>query len=272
MTDVNKTASPDTVIIDLVQKALEQADALMKKRKTWEKDLLERSNRELYAILEGTYALYKRLEEDEMLEAAVTEMKKVLKSEKIRIQSNTPPLTVLVRYIFGCDRKRAYNYVQTLESADQAKIASGGITTFIEENNGIEQCKIIHNTSPEVVERERKIEEVANELKGSLQYSAPLATVQLDQAKVTFADDKPYAIFVARVSNGGDFDVLHAVPMTPSLERLAMKEVARDHLSKVPAKTVGQPVVTGAGMEAAKAAIRTKALTDSSDDQRELAA
>ena len=129
-----QTPSPATVI--------DRADALFKERERFEGAELARSNKALYKLLMQVYELFEAARADvKCLKAAVKTMSEKLKERGVKIQSNTPALTVFVRYVFNSDRKRAYAYTQTLMAAIQQEVQPTKLANFIESQNGVEECR-----------------------------------------------------------------------------------------------------------------------------------
>jgi len=119
MADVKATAkamadADKSRILDMTKSMLKRANELCADRETFETTTLARSNAELYAILSNVYALFIQAVDSNCLKETIKELTSVLKERGFRIQSNTPALTVFVRYVFNSDRKRAYNYASTL--------------------------------------------------------------------------------------------------------------------------------------------------------------
>jgi hypothetical protein len=122
-------------------KVVEEADALVVQRETFEREELARSNKALYAILTRIYTLFNKAAEEKCIKDTVKLMREQLKKRNVKVQVNTPALTVFVRYVFNSDRKRAYNYTSTLMAAIDEEITPENLADFIEKSNGVEECK-----------------------------------------------------------------------------------------------------------------------------------
>lgn len=217
-----QTLTPDTVI--------DRANALFKDRERFEGAELARSNKALYKLLTQVYELFEAARADvKCLKAAVKTMSEKLKERGVKIQSNTPALTVFVRYVFNSDRKRAYAYTQTLMAAIQKEIKPAGLASFIESQNGVEECRKQLIKKDEVIAKEDALKAASTDVCDTLKSMCAVATVTLPQASVAFSDGAEFAFIVARSLGNGEFELLRAVPRsTKAMHSSAVKELAKD--------------------------------------------
>jgi hypothetical protein len=217
-----QTLSPDTVLV--------RADALFKERERFEGAELARSNKALYKLLMQVYELFEAAREDvKCLKAAVKTMSDKLKERGVKIQSNTPALTVFVRYVFNSDRKRAYAYTQTLMAAIQQEVKPAGLATFIESQNGVEECRKQLIKKDETVTKEAELKAAGADVSDELKSMRAVTTVSLPAASVSFSDGAEFAFIVARSLGNGEFELLRAVPRsTKAMHTSAVKELAKD--------------------------------------------
>lgn len=214
--------SADTVLV--------RADALFKERERFEGAELARSNKALYKLLMQVYELFEAAREDvKCLKAAVKTMSDKLKERGVKIQSNTPALTVFVRYVFNSDRKRAYAYTQTLMAAIQQEVKPAGLATFIESQNGVEECRKQLIKKDETVTKEAELKAAGADVSDELKSMRAVTTVSLPAARVSFCDGAEFAFIVARSLGNGEFELLRAVPRsTKAMHTSAVKELAKD--------------------------------------------
>ena len=217
-----QTPSPATVI--------DRADALFKERERFEGAELARSNKALYKLLMQVYELFEAARADvKCLKAAVKTMSEKLKERGVKIQSNTPALTVFVRYVFNSDRKRAYAYTQTLMAAIQQEVKPAGLATFIESQNGVEECRKQLIKKDETVTKEAALKAAGADVSNQLKSMRAVTTVSLPSASVSFSDGAEFAFIVARSLGNGEFELLRAVPhSTKAMHSSAVKELAKD--------------------------------------------
>ncbi len=211
-----------------VNTVITTADELFTKRENFE----ARSNKELYGILSEVYALYKSAETNDCLDDSVKQMKVALTERGIKTQSNTPKMTVFVRYIFNTDRKRSYKYTQTLLAALQAEIAPNALTDFITNNNGVEEIKRKHSLTDK---QQQKINVLNNAIplaKAQLETMQSVQTVKFDDS-VTLSDDTDFAFVIARVGANGELELLRTVPKTTvGMQNAAIKLIAQQNVEQ----------------------------------------
>lgn len=217
-----QTPSPATVI--------DRADALFKERERFEGAELARSNKALYKLLMQVYELFEAARADvKCLKAAVKTMSEKLKERGVKIQSNTPALTVFVRYVFNSDRKRAYAYTQTLMAAIQQEVQPTKLANFIESQNGVEECRKQLVKKDEAVQKAAEIKAASTDVCDTLKSMRAVATVTLPKSSVSFSDGAEFAFIVARSLGNGQFELLRAVPhSTKAMHSSAVKELAKD--------------------------------------------
>lgn len=214
--------TPDTV--------LDRANALFKDRERFEGAELARSNKALYKLLMQVYELFEAARADvKCLKAALKTMIVKLKERGIKIQSNTPALTVFVRYVFNSDRKRAYVYTQTLMAAIQQEVKPAGLASFIESQNGVEECRKQLIKKEETVTKEAALKAASADVCDALKSMPAVTTVSLPAASVSFSDGAEFAFIVARSLGNGEFELLRAVPhSTKAMHSSAVKELAKN--------------------------------------------
>lgn len=209
---------------------IERADALFKAREHFEGVELARSNKALYKLLTQVFELFEAARSDiKCLKEAVKTMSAKLKERGVKIQSNTPALTVFVRYVFNSDRKRAYAYTQTLMAAIQQDVQPTKLANFIESQNGVEECRKQLVKKEGTVQKEAAIKLASTDVCDTLKSMRAVATVTLPKASVSFSDGAEFAFIVARSLGNGEFELLRAVPhSTKAMHTSAVKELAKD--------------------------------------------
>ena len=204
------------------------ADALFEKNKKFETSFLARSNKALYSILGDVQGLYQSAAAANCLADTTKEMKAALKGRGIRTQKNTPALTVFVRYVFNSDRKKAYNYANTLAAAIEEGIAPSDLANFIEGKGGIEECKKEFTQSAEITQKKVAHTDMLGNVLASLKTKKAITVVELANQSVDLMDGTHFAFLVARRNRNGNFDVLQAVPTTTkALENAALNELTK---------------------------------------------
>ena len=212
-------------------KVVDAANKLSGMREQFEKQELARSNKALYEILTNVYELFYIAVEAGCIKESVYEMRKQLKLRGIKVQVNSPALTVFVRYIFNSDRKRAYNYASTLMAAAQAEVKPEQLTTFIEGKNGVEECKKEYKMKEETKLRKDAIKTASVEVLDAINNMPAAERISLPNTSVDLSDGTKFAFIVARCVGNGEFDLLKVIPKTSkAMQSAAVKELAKDFI------------------------------------------
>jgi len=220
---IKATVAPTT------ESVIKRADALVKEREQYETVTLARSNKELYGILGKVHGLYLEASKDiDCLKQTLSQMKAALAVRSIKVQVNSPAITVFVRYVFNSDRKRAYNYTRTLMAAIKANVKPEALADFVEGKGGVEECKKDFSKSLETIAKEQALASAIDAIKAELETMDPTEEVQMPDSSVHLSDDCNYAFVIARIGSGKKLELLRTVPTTTkALESSAIKELAK---------------------------------------------
>ena len=230
MTIKKNTVAPDNKQAILI---VGRANELSVQRETFETTTLARTNKELYGILSNVYQLFNDAVAKDCIKESLKLMKVELAKRNVKVQSNSPALTVFVRYVFNSDRKRSYNYTRTLMAAAQAKIAPNNLAEYIESNNGVEEIKNTFGKKEETILKEQKLITAIIDVEEQLAAMPPITSVHMPNASVNLIDGAKYAFVVARVAANGEFELLRAVPTTTKgMHNTAIKEMAKQLVDK----------------------------------------
>lgn len=209
-------------------KVVDEANKLSIQRETFEKEEYARSNKALYAILSSIYTLFKKAVEDKCIKEAVKAMSVQLKARGVKVQSNSPALTVFVRFVFNSDRKRAYNYASTLMAAVQAEVEPSKLADFIEGKNGVEECKKQYKMKDETKQRVQAVAAASIEVVSALKSMPCASSITLPNSNVEFSEGAEFAFIVARSNGKGNFELLRVIPKsTKTMQSAAVKELAK---------------------------------------------
>lgn len=209
-------------------KVVDEANKLCIQREIFEKEEYARSNKALYAILSSIYTLFNTAVKNQCIKEAVKAMSLQLKQRGIKVQSNSPALTVFVRFVFNSDRKRAYNYASTLMAAVQAEVEPAKLAEFIEGKNGVEECKKLFKMKDETKQRVEAVAAASIEVVSALKSMPCASSITLPNSNVEFSDGAEFAFIVARTNGNGKFEILRVIPKsTKSMQSAAVKELAK---------------------------------------------
>lgn len=221
-----KTFSPEvsqqaTVVIGQLNQMAEKGSEIHKVQQ----DELARTNARLYELLGNLYKQYVEVSADrDLFEAVLAEMKAALKDKGQNVQKKRP-LNTFVRYVFGTDRQRTYNYKSCLQAALDQNVPVGGFKVFILRQGGIEACKSKSKPKPSVSDT-AKVQAAYTKVEKTLS-SAALATIKLAPESVQEVAQNKYTFLLARAKPNGEVDVLAVLPKhSSSLEAWAISSIA----------------------------------------------
>ena len=159
---------------------VQKLDALSAKRDAWEQGIFKKANEELYSLLADALDLYYHSEAIiQSVEVKAhgksytsklrVELSKRLKELGVKVQNNSTTLTMLVRYVFKSDRKRAHGYSQVLGAAIQDNVQPGNLAIYITNAGGVEQIKRRMVLSEEALAKREQVANATNSVKASVQ-------------------------------------------------------------------------------------------------------
>lgn len=121
-----------------------QADDLAQEHETFNADYIVGGRLALYDLLAKILALYKTLSVSPDKKNLIGKMKhKMLHTYRIKVQSNSTDIGVLVRYITRSDRKTAHVYARAIELALIQEISVENFGDFIKKSGGLEHIRSI---------------------------------------------------------------------------------------------------------------------------------
>ena len=208
---------------------IKRVDDLVKEREKFEAITLARSNQELYGILGKVQSLFLDASKDAAcLKESLEHLKSILRSRGIKVQVNSPAITVFVRYVFNSDRKRAYNYTRTLMAAIKANVLPENLADFIEGKGGVEECKKDYSKSIDTLAKEQALASAVDVIKVELETMDPEEIVSIGDTSVHLSDDCDYAFVIARPGPDNTLELLRTIPTTTkAMESSAIKELAK---------------------------------------------
>jgi hypothetical protein len=229
----SKSALKNSEKAQAVEAIMNDATAISNEREQFQKTIETHYHKELYNILTKVYTLYQTTCTNNCLREVVRNMRVELANTnpEIKIQKNTPIITVFVRYVFKCDRNRAYNYSNTLQAALAKDIQPKDIAKFIEQGNGVEEIKREFKKKDATRTKEEKLKNATEIVISELKTMKAKHTAEISGPKVKLVDDTKYVFIIARDLDNGVYELLQTVPKTTKgLENLAIKEIAKDNI------------------------------------------
>jgi hypothetical protein len=176
-------AANDTVLL---------LDALSNTRDKWEKTDFKKANDGLYQLLSDCLAVYEtkfvnggKHDQKALRDQLTIELKKA----GVKVQKNTNTLTMLTRFVFRSDRKRAHGYASVLVAALSHSVSASNLCNFIVSAGGIEEIKRLSVKKPEAIHRAQQLEDAKTDVKSQIEKAerTPLAQIAIPNLSGSFA-------------------------------------------------------------------------------------
>ena len=120
-----------------VTQTIKECDLIAEKCADYEAEFIARGNIALYELLQKVYVVAHQIEASEFKHQILAAMRDSLSKRGIKVQLNTPELTVLAKYVVGGDRKRASNYSRVLRIALEDKVPATELASYITRRGGM---------------------------------------------------------------------------------------------------------------------------------------
>jgi hypothetical protein len=190
-----------------VNAIVQQLDVLSARRVQWEATDYKKANEGLYALLADCLEVFnvrfvKGSEDDK--KALRRQLIERLTAAKIRVVKTSTTLTMLTRYVFNADRKRAQGYGYVLAAAVSHEIDSKGFAAWVVKQGGIEEIKRKMVKKAEAIAKQEAVKAATLAVKGEVEDNAiqPLAHVAIEGLTGS------YAVLLVKPSTNGGADVV----------------------------------------------------------------
>jgi hypothetical protein len=197
-----KTMSVQTDLKTNIHKRL---DAMHAARAKWEDGTLRAANEELYAILEGVYALYAELKAEVGKRRAFTAL---LTDLEIKTQANTSLALKVIRYVFAGQGRREVAYASVIAIAHDMKGPDQSFTSYVQECGGIEEVRRVPITQKNTTMSKEGYKKLA--LEGLQEVQIGVSTFDLPsfiQPNTDYEED--YAVALVRCNEDGTGTVVY---------------------------------------------------------------
>ena len=228
MTKQSKTFVPSAQNLQFTNEIVQSLDALSVARENWEQTAFKKANEGLYDLLAQCQEVF----ETKYLNATKNDQKalRLELTERctamgMRVLKVSATLTLLVRYVFASDRKRAHGYSNVIDAAISHGVSAKRLPEWIAIQGGIEEVKRKAVKSDEAKERmvqRTKAKETAEQMFVEAQIN-PLATVAIKGFK-----PEPLNIMLAVGDVNGNFNVTYVLTEVPdALYNALLKQAAK---------------------------------------------
>lgn len=186
---------------------VQQLDVLSVCRKEWEATDYKKANDGLYALLADCLEVYnarfvKGSEDDQ--KALRRSLMERLQADNVRVVKTSTTLTMLARFVFNSDRKRAQGYGYVLAAAVSHGIEAAGFPAWVVGEGGIEEIKRLMVKKPEAIAKQEAVKAATAAVNGDLELNTlqPLAHVDLNGLT------GKYVVLLAKPNVNGGADIV----------------------------------------------------------------
>lgn len=120
-----------------IASAMEECNQIIDKSVKFHEDFVVRGNQALYKLIADTYAVVLKIQMSEYRSHIINAFKDVLEDQGVKLQVNTTDLLVIIKYIVGGDRKKAFNFSRIIEIAMRENLAAQELPGYIVRRGGI---------------------------------------------------------------------------------------------------------------------------------------
>ncbi|MBT8613742.1 hypothetical protein G6652_00015 [Polynucleobacter paneuropaeus] len=144
-------------------------------------------------------------------------------------------LTLIVKYVFNAERRRASAYSRALRVAAKEAISVGNFAEWVTKVGGIEEVASTKGITDETIKKRSQLDNKVAEVKQLLvnQLQHPLSLVP-KTALAHPADSAEYTLLIGKMLASGQTQVLSVVPgSTTAMIEQAIRKIAQELLNKV---------------------------------------
>jgi hypothetical protein len=127
-----------------------------------------------------------------------------LKANNVRVVATSTTLTMLARFVFNSDRKRAQGYGYVLAAAVSHGVEAAEFPAWVMKQGGIEEIKRLMVKKPEAIAKQQAVKAATATVKGDLELNTlqPLAHVGLNGLT------GKYVVLLAKPNVNGGADIV----------------------------------------------------------------
>jgi hypothetical protein len=220
---------------EIADATLVKLDALASRRQVWQREFYDKSNKGLYALLSECLGMYYEIKGSSAEKVVLENIKLTLDSRGVKVQASNPVLTLIVKYVFNAERRRASAYSRALRVAAKGAISVGNFAEWVTKVGGIEEVTRTQGITDETIQKRGQLDAKVIEVKQLLvdQLQHPLALVP-KTALAHPADSAEYTLLIGKMLASGQTQVLSVVPgSTTAMIDQAIRKIAQELLNKV---------------------------------------
>ncbi len=186
---------------------VQQLDVLSARRDQWEKTDYKKANDGLYALLADCLdvfnARFVKGSPDDQIALRRSLMQR-LQADGIRVVKTSTTLTMLARFVFNSDRKRAQGYGYVLAAAVSHKVQAADFAAWVFKKGGLEEIKRLMVKSAAAKAKQEAVKAATVAVKGKLEKHAVKPLAHIDLGGLT----GNYAVLLVKPKANGGADVV----------------------------------------------------------------
>ena len=214
---------------------VQQLDVLSARREQWEATDYKKANDGLYALLADCLDVFqarfvKGAEQDQ--KALRASLMQRLQADGVRVVKTSTTLTMLARYVFNSDRKRAQGYGYVLAAAVSHGIEAKDFASWVVQQGGIEEIKRKMVKSEAAKAKQEAVKAATVSVKGEVELNTlqPLAHVDIEGLTGN------YAVLLAKPNVQGGVDIVGSLSeVNDALVNALILRMAKLQVSKAEA-------------------------------------
>jgi len=222
----------------MINQVLSEGDLLAQQQADFYENYIVKANDVLYGLLADLMRYSDQvLGSDSKLEI-LSQMRSVLsKKYQIKVQKNTPELTIIVKYVVRTNRKNAHVYARVLDMAYRQDVMADELEDFIRKNGGIDRIRESNVNLEAVTKRKAKGEYELKFIKALLDEKAATPITEFSiphEWSSQVHDSKGVSEFFYPICKRvlGGYKVVGIVPMDFDFENQVLERVFTDLGSK----------------------------------------
>lgn len=222
----------------VIEQVLSEGDFLAQQQADFYESYIVKANDVLYGLLADLMRYSDQvLGSDAKLEI-LSKMRSTLSvKHKIKVQKNTPELTIIVKYVVRTNRKNAHVYARVLDMAYRQDVMADELEDFIRQNGGIDRIRESNTNLEAVTKKKARAQHELNFIKALLseKEATPIAEFSIPQERSSQVhDSKGVSEFFYPICKRvlGGYKVVGIVPMDFDFENQVLERVFTDLGSK----------------------------------------
>lgn len=223
-----KQFNPSTENNIFAKKIIKSLDKLSELRKEWEQTTFKKATDGLYGLLTQCFKTY----DSNFVNASDGDRKTLrlelaarLRKEGIKVVPTTTTLTMLIRFVFQSDRKRAHVYGYAIKAAISHGIAPEDFTQWLINNHGIEEVKAQLQESAETKKKKATFKEAMELVVADIEEKTLRPFFQFALRGVTGT----YGVVLVKPTPDGEVTIVGVVgDPKESLVKAITKQLAQD--------------------------------------------